>query len=200
MFCSYPLPINKTYSFITPNKECYIDSVNLFLSILFLVMISLVVIGHKYMKTLKKNQELVRYHEHSSRWILTLLLSCINMIEIGEGVMVNLLNESTKIHVLLSPIFSLLTTIAAIIFYQYIERLNRPKTLLLLFLFWPLAAIIKFAKIISLYGTGLNIFHLRLAVSWAAAVVYCLLSAIDATLMIIQVSSSHLINSKVKSY
>ena len=187
MLCSYPSINNKTVSFFTPNKECYIDSVNIFLNVLFVIMIFLVIVGYRCVKKLKKNQEIVRYHEHSSRWILTLLLFCINLIEIGEGIMVNFLNENPRVHLILSPVCSILATVAAILFYQYIERLNRPKTLLLLFLFWPTAATIKFAKIITLYGMEFNIYHLRLAISWAASVVYCLLTAIDVTLLIVQV-------------
>lgn len=190
MLCSNPSANNKTALFFTPNKECYIDSVNIVLNVLFVIMIFLVIVGYKCIRKLKKNQEIVRYHEHSSRWILTLLLFCVNLIEIGEGIMVNFLNETTRVHLILSPACSVLATVAAILFYQYIERLNRPKTLLLLFLFWPTAATIKFAKIITLYGLEFNIYHLRLAISWAASVVYCLLTAIDATLLIVQVSFS----------
>lgn len=186
MLCSYPPPPNKTVSPFTPNKECYVDTINIVLSVLFLMMVFLIVMGYRCVKMQKKNLELVRYHEHSSRWILTFLLFCINLIEIGEGVMVNLLNESSRIHILLSPICSLFTTVAAILFYQYIERMNRPKTLLLLFLFWPIAGTVKFAKIITLYDIKLSIYHLRLAISWAASVVYCLLTAVDVTLLILQ--------------
>lgn len=188
MFCSNPSLKNRTFSFFIANKECYVDSANIILNILFVFMISIVVMGYRCMKMQKKNLELVRYHEHVSRWVLTLLLFCVNMIEIGEGIMVSMLNETAKVHLFLSPICSLLSTLAAILFYQYVERLNRPKTLLLLFLFWPAAATIKFIKILTLYSMGLEIYHLRLAISWAAAVVYCLLTAIDATLLIIQVS------------
>lgn len=188
MFCSNPISNNRSVSFFTPYKECYIDSVNIILNVLFVMMTFLVFMRYKCLKIQKKNLELVRYHEHASRWILTLLLFCVNLIEVGEGLMFTLLNETTRVHVFLSPICSLMSTFASILYYQYIERLNRPKTLLLLFLFWPVAATLKFAKVIALYDAGFEIYHLRLAISWAAAVVYCLLTGIDATLLIIQVS------------
>lgn len=187
MFCPNPVVNNRTIPFFGPNKECYVDSLNIVLNFLFLMMTLIVVMGYKCMKTEKKTLELVRYHEHASRWILTLVLLCINLIECGEGIMANLLNEFVRVHIVMSPLCSLLSTIAAILFYQFIERLNRPKTLLLLFLFWPVAATLKLAKLVTLYGMGYTIYHLRLAISWAGVVIYCLLTAIDATLLIIQV-------------
>ncbi|GFT24066.1 ATP-binding cassette sub-family C member 8 [Trichonephila clavipes] len=53
-------------------------------------------------------------------------------------------------------------------------------------MFWPVAAILKLAKLVTLYGMGLNIYHMKIEVTWAITVVYCLLTAIDATLIIVQ--------------
>lgn len=169
------------------SKECYVDSLTVLLNILVMLMTFVVILRYKCTKTEKKLGELVRYHEHCCRWFLTLVLLCLNLIEIGEGVMVNQFNETSKLHIIVTPISSLLSTLAAILYYHYVERLNRPKLLLVLFMFWPVAAILKLAKLVTLYGIGLGFAHMRVEVTWAVIVAYCVLTAIDATLVIVQV-------------
>ncbi|KAG8183008.1 hypothetical protein JTE90_017096 [Oedothorax gibbosus] len=169
-----------------PSRECYVDSLTVLLNVLLMLMTFVVILRYKCTRTEKKIGELVRYHEHCSRWFLVLVLLCLNLVEFGEGVMVNQFNESSKLHVLITPISSLLSTFAAILYYHFVERLNRPKLLLVLFMFWPVAAILKLAKLVTLYGIGLEFKHMRVEVTWAVIVVYCVLTAIDATLVIIQ--------------
>ncbi|KFM80790.1 ATP-binding cassette sub-family C member 9, partial [Stegodyphus mimosarum] len=187
MFCPDPgIGNNWTVARISSEKECYVDFINLLVNIMLVLMTFLLISWQKCMKIQKKDRELVRYHEHTSRWILMLCLLCINLIECGEAIMVNQLNDFPKLHNVISPFSSLLSSVAAISFYHYVERLNRPKLLLLLFLFWPIAICIKLAKLITLYGMGFNIYHLRLEVAWATTIVYSLLTAIDATLLVVQ--------------
>ncbi|XP_042910121.1 ATP-binding cassette sub-family C member 8 isoform X2 [Parasteatoda tepidariorum] len=187
MFCADPeISINGTIRYFSTRKECYVDTISMVLNILLVFMTVVVTLRYKCTKIQSKQGELVRYHEHTTRWILTLLLLCLNFIECGEGILVNQFNEFTKFHVVMAPFTSLLSTISAIFFYYYVERLNRPKLLMILFLFWPIAGILKLAKLVTLYGMGLNIFHLRIEVTWAFTVFYSVLTAIDATLLIVQ--------------
>ncbi|GFS61777.1 ATP-binding cassette sub-family C member 8 [Trichonephila inaurata madagascariensis] len=187
MLCADPsIPSNWTSPIISTKKECYVDSLSVLLNILLMLMTFVVILRYKCTKIEKKHGELVRYHEHCSRSVLTLILVFLNLIEIGEGIMVNQFNHSSKLHIIITPVSSLMSTLSAILFYHYVERLNRPKLLLILFMFWPVAAILKLAKLVTLYGMGLNIYHMKIEVTWAITVVYCLLTAIDATLIIVQ--------------
>ncbi|KAF8777815.1 ATP-binding cassette sub-family C member 9 like protein [Argiope bruennichi] len=175
--CIILLRYNKEYQCVTirsatSNELKYLDK--------------LVIGRYKCTKIEKKHGELVRYHEHCSRFVLTLCLFLLNLAEIGEGIMVNQFNSSSKLHIIITPVSSLLSTLSAILFYHYVERLNRPKLLLILFVFWPVAATLKLAKLVTLYGIGLSTYHIRIFLTWTVTLVYSLLTAIDATLVIVQ--------------
>ncbi|GIX77651.1 ATP-binding cassette sub-family C member 9 [Caerostris extrusa] len=187
MLCLDPsIPNNWTLPIVSTKKECYVDSLSVLLNILLMLMTFVVILRYKCTKIEKKHGELVRYHEHCSRSVLTLCLVFLNLMEIGEGIIVNQFNSTSKLHIILTPVTSLLSTLSAILFYHYVERLNRPKLLLILFVFWPVAATLKLAKLVVLYGMGLNIYHMKITVTWAVTIVYSLLTAIDATLIIVQ--------------
>ncbi|XP_055944779.1 ATP-binding cassette sub-family C member 9-like isoform X1 [Argiope bruennichi] len=187
MLCADPsIPSNWTLPFVSTKKECYVDSLSVLLNILLMLMTFVVILRYKCTKIEKKHGELVRYHEHCSRFVLTLCLFLLNLAEIGEGIMVNQFNSSSKLHIIITPVSSLLSTLSAILFYHYVERLNRPKLLLILFVFWPVAATLKLAKLVTLYGIGLSTYHMRIFLTWTVTLVYSLLTAIDATLVIVQ--------------
>lgn len=169
-------------------SECLVDVINLLLNCALIVLCSSILIWYTIMESyLRRRKSIIFFQEHSSRWVLTICLVCINLFEFGEGVMVNYYETGEpRLHLIISPSMCLTASVTSIAFYHKVEQWNRPQLLLVLLMYWPLVLICKFSKLICLYQISFTIQHLRLQITWAILVVYTLLMGIEITLLYLQ--------------
>lgn len=177
-------------------RECLVDTVNFSVQSIAVLAITLGIVWYTCLGRQKRDKLtgageylVVRYHEHSCRWILCLCLMAVHLLESGEGLMAVQYNDVSfpMLYPVVSPCTSMFGTVAAMLLYHYVEKWNWPRMLLVLFVYWPVAISIRIAKIVTLYGFGLTVYHLRLQVTWASMFLNCLLMGLEVTVVVVQV-------------
>lgn len=178
----------------TPS-ECLMDILIVSIHVIFIAVAGMTSLA-KWLKTRSpcditnatNKKPWVRYPAHDARWILTLIVLVLNTIELCEGVLTELGDTNTRFHLYLPNGVVLLAGIFSLAFYDFVETYNLPRLLLMSLFYWCGALVAKSLKISALYDDGLNIYHVRLLVSWFVLAIYGSLVVIEVYLLIRLVS------------
>lgn len=171
-------------------NECFVDVLNIVPhAIVLLVSIFILIVWSKSSLGQIRVTAWVHFAGHNIRWILTLLLILICIIEIWEGVISDSLDpDSVNLHVFLPACFAFCGAIISIVFYHNIEQWNSPRFLLLLMGYWISMVILKTLKGISLYKNKAETQHMRVWLTWISVVLYSFILLVELNVLRIQVS------------
>ncbi len=158
-------------------NECFVDGLYMQPHIVFtIISIPILIAWNKSHYGSMKAKSWVHFPGHDIRWILTILLGMVNILEIGEGIISNTLYQGTHLHLYIPHIIALTGTVASIIFYHNTEMWNSPRFLILLDLYWAFAIGTKTLKLIHLMDRDVLMEYMRFNLTLVVLIIYaCLL-------------------------
>ncbi|XP_078620823.1 ATP-binding cassette sub-family C member 9-like isoform X1 [Branchiostoma floridae x Branchiostoma japonicum] len=163
--------------------ECLVDGLNLLphMVILPIAVILVAVVGHCRHHDYSRLQSRlwVLFPGHSVRWLTILVLLFVTMSEVGEGVLSDSFTPGHHPHLYVPWIMALLATILGSVFYNLVEKLNRPRLLLILGLYHLLSGGFKVLRLSNLYSRGVSTGSLRFQLTWASVLLYGVLVAVE---------------------
>ena len=162
------------------NNECFIDGLNIIPHTLFiLITLPIIVVWNVSNSSRVEMKSWVHFPGHMIRWILSLILLFINMLEIAEGVLSDMEFRGIHLHVYVPHCVSLVGTLFSIIYYHNLEQWNTPKYLPLLPVYWIGSIITKSLKVSVLFNKRLGVSEPRYDLTWACIVLYALLLLVE---------------------
>ena len=171
------------------HNTCFVDVLNMIPHIL-LVLICVFIItvwNHSVIGKIKVTTW-VHFQGHNVRWILTLVLIFLNIVQIAEGVISDSHDPDTvNYHTFVPQCTAALATVVSIVYYHNVEMWNSPKFLLVLMIYWPSACVLKILKGVSLYKNNLTTEYLKPWLLWIAISVYLVMFFVELNLLRIQV-------------
>ncbi|XP_078621240.1 ATP-binding cassette sub-family C member 9-like [Branchiostoma floridae x Branchiostoma japonicum] len=163
--------------------ECLVDGLNLLphLVVLPLAIILVAAIGHcrNHDYTRLQSRLWVLFPGHSVRWLTILALLFVTMSEVGEGVLSDSFTPGHHPHLYVPWIMALLATVLGSVFYNLVEKLNRPRLLLILGLYHVLSGGFKVLRLSHLYSRGVSTDSLRFQLTWTSVLLYVVLVAVE---------------------
>ncbi|KAK6191316.1 hypothetical protein SNE40_003038 [Patella caerulea] len=167
------------------HNECFVDVMNIIPHALLLLICIFVVtvwnhsiIGELNVKTW------VHFQGHNVRWLLTLTLMLINIVEIGEGFVSDSYDPDTvNYHSFVPQCVAFTGTIISIVYYHNVEMWNSPRFLLILMVYWPGAMALKVLKLMSVYRNNMTLEDLRLWLCWMVIIGYALLFLVELNVL-----------------
>lgn len=171
-------------------NKCFVDAMNIIPhGLLLLVSILILIAWKESVMGRLKAKTWVHFRCHNVRYIFTVTLILLIIIEIFEGATSDYLDpDSVNFHVTIPPVMALISSIVSLILYHNIEMWNSPRFLLLLLVYWLCSCGLKLLKVFSLYVNDIETFHLRLWICWAIVVNYGVLICIELLVLLFQVS------------
>ena len=177
-------------------NECFVDVLNMIphTALALICIFVLTVWNHSVIGKFKV-KTWVHYRWHNARWIFTCFLIVNLVAEIAEGFMAHSYSgeNSTKYHTFVPSCVAFLGAVLSIIYYHNIEQWNSPRFLLILLVYWPVAAFLKCLKAISIYQNGLTMVHFK---SWLAlidVIFYTLLCVVELNVLRIEVIINNIV-------
>ncbi len=171
-FCGPASPAAAVSECTADFLELVASSVFVFSSLLFVVIIWCRVTGEHRNKRLW-----VRFPGHSLRWILTMCLISVQVLEVTEGLLSVLLhNNDIYLHFFVPCLLSTLASVVSLLVYDVGEVHNSPKVLVLSLIYWTLMPTAKALKLYTFSAEETDILSAREVITWAILViVICLL-------------------------
>eukprot|EP00058_Branchiostoma_floridae_P019762 XP_002605252.1 hypothetical protein BRAFLDRAFT_92274 [Branchiostoma floridae] len=105
--------------------------------------------------------------------------STIEGYKVGEGVLSDSFTPGHHPHLYVPWIMALLATVLGSVFYNLVEKLNRPRLLLILGLYHILSGGFKLLRLSHLYSRGVSTGSLRFQLTWASVLLYGVLVAVE---------------------
>ncbi|XP_035661752.1 ATP-binding cassette sub-family C member 9-like [Branchiostoma floridae] len=121
----------------------------------------------------------VLFPGHSVRWLTILALLFVTMSEVGECVLSDSFTPGHHPHLYVPWIMALLATVLGSVFYNLVEKLNRPRLLLILGLYHVLSGGFKVLRLSHLYSRGVSTDSLRFQLTWTSVLLYGVLVAVE---------------------
>ncbi|XP_035661440.1 ATP-binding cassette sub-family C member 9-like isoform X2 [Branchiostoma floridae] len=163
--------------------ECLVDGLNLLphMVVLPIAVMLVAVVGHcrHHDYTRLQSRLCVLFPGHSVRWMTILALLFVTMSEVGEGVLSDSFTPGHHPHLYVPWIMALLATVLGSVFYNLVEKLNRPRLLLILGLYHILSGGFKLLRLSHLYSRGVSTGSLRFQLTWASVLLYGVLVAVE---------------------
>ncbi|XP_076452886.1 ATP-binding cassette sub-family C member 9-like [Babylonia areolata] len=169
-------------------NECFVDVLNIIPhATLSLIGIFIVTVwNHSVMGKLKA-KTWVHFQGHNFRWILTIMLLIVLIIEIAEGFISDSNDaDTTNYHAFIPQCLAFLGALVGIIYYHKVEIWNSPKFLLAMLIYWPAAISLKFLKVFSMYKNNISWLHLKMWMAWAVIGLYVALLVVELNLLRLQ--------------
>lgn len=172
-------------------NECFVDVLNIIPhALLALVCIFILTVWNHSVIGKLKVKTWVHYQWHSFRWICTLSLLTTIIVEIAEGFISDLNDpDSTNYHAFVPACVAFLGALLSIIFYHNVEQWNSPRFLLVLFIYWPMAIVLKCLKALSIYRNDLTLDHLKVWLALIDIIFYLMLFMTELNVLRCQVTS-----------
>lgn len=170
-------------------NECYVDVLNIIPhSVFFLISVSILVAWrHSFFGKLNI-VTWVHFQGHTLRWIITLSLFCLNIVEIAEGVLLASLDpDHLKYHVFIPQCISTISTGVSMAYYHSVEMWNSPRFLALLLLYWLSSVTCKILKIVSITSDGVELTDVRFWLTLISIIFYSVLLLIELNVLRLQV-------------
>ncbi|KAI8489554.1 hypothetical protein Bbelb_327210 [Branchiostoma belcheri] len=163
--------------------ECLVDGLSLLPHVVVLPLAVLLVaaVGHcrRHDNTPLYNQSWVLFPGHSVRWLTIFALLFVTLCEVGEGVMSDSFTAGHHPHLYVPWITAILATLLGSVFYNMVEKLNRPRLLMILGLYHILSGGFKLLRLSHFYSRGVSPGSLRFQLAWASVLLYVLLVAVE---------------------
>ncbi|KAL8596886.1 hypothetical protein ACOMHN_065836 [Nucella lapillus] len=169
-------------------NECFVDVLNIIPhATLSLIGIFIVTVwNHSVMGKLKA-KTWVHFQGHNFRWILTLALLTVLIIEIAEGLISDANDpDTTNYHAFIPQCLAFVGALVAVIYHHKVEVWNSPKFLLALLIYWPAALSLKFLKVFSMYKNSISWPHLKMWLAWGVIGLYIALLLVELNLLRMQ--------------
>ncbi|KAK3084802.1 hypothetical protein FSP39_019339 [Pinctada imbricata] len=144
-------------------NECFVDVLNIIPHAIFvLISLFILIVWSRSLFYKIENATWSHYSGHNLRWVLTLLLILVSLVEIADGITSDRQDpDIINLHTILPQCIALISAILSIVFYHSVEQWNSPRFLLILLAYWSSALLLKIIKIISLDKNGMSTEHLR---------------------------------------
>jgi len=170
-------------------NKCFVDVMNIIPhGVLIVVSVVILIAWRESVMGQLKAKTWVHFKCHSIRWVVTMVLVVVYVLDIVEGFVSDYIDpDSVNFHVIIPPILGFISTVLSMVLYHNIEMWNSPRFLLLLIPYWGSACGLKLLKAFSLYKTGIQFIHLRLWICWSLVVVYGVLILIEVYVLMKQV-------------
>ncbi|XP_066523830.1 ATP-binding cassette sub-family C member 9 isoform X2 [Hoplias malabaricus] len=164
------------------NNPCFVDALNLVPHV-FLLFITFPILfigwGSQSSKVQIHHNTWLHFPGHNLRWILTFTLLFVHVCEIAEGIVSNTWMKSNHLHLFLPAFMGFIAATTSVVYYHNIETANFPKLLLALFIYWVLAFMTKFTKLLKFADGGVTAYDLRFCITAVLVVLYGLLMAVE---------------------
>ncbi|XP_036369028.1 ATP-binding cassette sub-family C member 9-like isoform X4 [Octopus sinensis] len=169
-------------------NDCFIDVLNIIPHCIFLLFsVPILIIWSKSVIGTKKVKTWVHFRVHAFRWVVTLFLIGVNLMEIAEGLTSDAHDpDSVNYHVFIPPCAALIGSVMSITYYHNVEIWNSPGFLLILLGYWSAAFVLRVFKLISLYRNNMDFTDLRLDLTWVVTVVYGILIFVEMDVLRVQ--------------
>ncbi|GAB1608174.1 ATP-binding cassette sub-family C member 9-like isoform X4 [Argonauta hians] len=169
-------------------NDCFIDVLNIIPHCIFLLFsVPILIIWSKSVIGTKKVKTWVHFRVHAFRWVVTMFLIAVNIMEIAEGLTSDAHDpDSVNYHVFIPPCAALIGSVMSITYYHNVEIWNSPGFLLILLGYWSAAFVLRVFKLISLYRNHMDFTDLRLDLTWIVTVVYGILIFVEMDVLRVQ--------------
>lgn len=170
-------------------NTCFVDVLNMIPhALLALICIFILTVWNHSVMGKIKVKTWVHFQGHNLRWIATLALLIINIVQIAEGVISDSNDPDTvNYHTFIPQCVVTVGTIVSITYYHNVEMWNSPKFLLVLMVYWPSAITLKVLKAFSLYKNNLTLDYLKPWLLWMAIAAYLVIFMVELNLLRVQV-------------
>ncbi len=171
-------------------NTCFVDVLNMIPhALLSLICIFILTVWNHSVMGKIKVKTWVHFPGHNVRWIATLALIFLNIVQIAEGVISDSYDPDTvNYHTFIPQCIATVGTVVSISFYHNVEMWNSPKFLLVLMVYWPSAIILKVIKAFSLYKNNLTLEYLKPWLLWMAILAYLVIFVVELNLLRVQVN------------
>ncbi|XP_046564179.1 ATP-binding cassette sub-family C member 9-like [Haliotis rubra] len=169
-------------------NTCFVDVLNMIPhALLALICIFILTVWNHSVMGKIKVKTWVHFPGHNLRWISTLALIIVNIVQIAEGVISDSNDPDTvNYHTFIPQCVTTVGTIVSITYYHNVEMWNSPKFLLVLIVYWPSAIILKVLKAFSLYKNNLTLDYLKPWLLWMAITAYLIIFIVELNLLRVQ--------------
>nr|XP_006820964.1 PREDICTED: ATP-binding cassette sub-family C member 9-like [Saccoglossus kowalevskii] len=154
----------------TLNNACFVDLVNAAINLFYLVAASIVLIVLSCFTTLRHyfSNILLQFPGHDVRWTLSIVLWCVLLCALGEGILTDLSRDGpTQPHLYIPQALAFLNGFIFLVYYHHMEYWNRPHLVWLLLLYWILLIGGQVITLINLDyqgATGLEVLRFDIAI------------------------------------
>ena len=163
------------------SSECFLDGLSFMPHILFvLVSLPVLITWNKSEYGSMHVKSWVHFPGHNVRWILTVLLFVLNLMEIGEGLISNSLYEGTHLHLFLPQCIGVIGTVVSVLYYHYVELWNSARFLMFLWCYWGFLLITKVLKMVHLLKANVGPAYMRFNFTCVAILLYACFLCIEA--------------------